>query len=47
MMTKLNNKLNEAMNGNDVWNFLIDQSVIVDFVHDMLLDDDMKLYDDK
>lgn len=47
MMTMLNNKLDVATNGKNVWNFLIDQSVIVEFVHDMLLDDDVKLYDEE
>lgn len=47
MMTKLNNKLSEATNGINFWNYLIDQSVIVEFVHDMLLDDDVKLYDEE
>lgn len=45
-MTKLNNWNGEVTKCKKYQHSLIDQNIIVDFVHDMLLDDDAKLYDE-
>lgn len=46
-MTKLNDWNDDVMRCKKYQNSLIDQKVIVNFVHDMLLDDDAKLYDEE
>lgn len=47
LMNKLNNWNDEATRCKKYQHSLIDQNIIVDFVHDMLLDDDAKLHDEK
>lgn len=47
MMTVHRSKRDAANNATKHWHQLIDQNVIVNFVHGMLLDDEKKLYDDE
>jgi hypothetical protein len=47
MLTQCKNQNENVANFKKDWRFLVDHSIIVEFVHDMLLDDEIKLYDEK